>query len=292
MKKIIFVILLAVVTSYSQNFSIEGHRGAKGWLPENTIPSFIKALELGADTVELDVVISADKQVVVSHEPWFNYIISLDPKGNPITAEKQKEHNIYKMKYAEVKKYDVGSLGHKDFPNQQKMKVSKPLLKDVFKAVSQYAKKHNLKNYRFNIEIKSENNGDNIYQPIPSIFAKLVYDEVIKNKMQDHAIIQSFDVRQLQELKNYPVKLPLALLVGNKDGIEKNIANLGFQPDTYSPHFSLVDENLVIYCQEKNIKLVPWTVNELADLEKMKKFKLDGIISDYPDRVVKVFKGN
>ena len=109
------------------------------------------------------------------------------------------------MKYAEVKKYDVGSLGHKDFPNQQKMKVHKPLLKDVFKAISQYARKQGLKNYRFNIEIKSEINGDNAFQPVPSVFTKLVYDEVIKNKMQNHVIIQSFDVRQLQELKKYPI---------------------------------------------------------------------------------------
>ena len=86
--------------------------------------------------------------------------------------------------------------------------------------------------------------------------------------------------------------MPLALLVSNKDGIAKNLERLGFQPDTYSPHFSLVNAELVEYCQKNKIKLVPWTVNELADLEKMKQFKLDGIISDYPDRVVKIFKEN
>lgn len=108
--------------------------------------------------------------------------------------------------------------------------------------------------------------------------------------MQNNVIVQSFDVRPLQELHKMPVKLPIALLVGNKDGIEKSIARLGFNPDTYSPHFSLVDEATVKYCRERNIKIVPWTVNEIADLEKMKKFDLDGIITDYPDRAVKIFR--
>ena len=118
----------------------------------------------------------------------------------------------------------------------------------------------------------------------------MIYDEVLANKMKNNVIIQSFDVRPLQELRKLPVKLPLALLVMNKDGIEKNLANLGFQPDAYSPHFSLVDAATVAYCRERKMKIVPWTVNEIADLERMKTFDLDGIITDYPDRAVKVFR--
>ena len=74
------------------------------------------------------------------------------------------------------------------------------------------------------------------------------------------------------------------------DGIEKSVEKLGFIPDTYSPHFSLVDQATVEYCREKKIKLVPWTVNDIADLEKMKRFPIDGIITDFPDRAVKVFR--
>ncbi len=84
--------------------------------------------------------------------------------------------------------------------------------------------------------------------------------------------------------------MPLVLLVENKDGIEKNIEKLGFQPDVYSPHFSLVDELTVKYCREKKIKIIPWSVNETADMERMKKLALDGIITDYPDRAIKVFR--
>ncbi len=103
-------------------------------------------------------------------------------------------------------------------------------------------------------------------------------------------IIQSFDVRPLQELRKMPKKLPLALLVSNKDGIEANLAKLGFQPDVYSPHFSLIDDALVKFTREKNLPVIPWTINEIADMERMKKFNLAGIITDYPDRAVKVFR--
>lgn len=294
MKKLLVLIILAFASGAfaqtTRTTEIEGHRGARGYVPENTIPSFIKALEQGADTLELDVVISKDGKIVVSHEPYFSSIISLDKNGQPIPKEKEKEHNIYKMNYSEVKLYDVGSLGNKDFPEQVKTKVYKPLLKDVFSAVQKYARKNKLKNFRFNIEIKSNEAGDNVFHPTPNVFAKMIYEEILKNKMEKNVIVQSFDVRPLQELQKFSVKLPLALLVSNKDGIEKNIEKLGFQPDSYSPHFSLVDEATVKYCREHNIKIVPWTVNEIADLERMKTFDLDGIITDYPDRAVKVFK--
>lgn len=294
MKKIFllgyFLLALNVFSQTPANFSIEGHRGTRGWVPENTIPSFLKAIELGADTLELDVVISRDNKIVVSHDHWFSSIISLDKNGQPIPADKQKEHNLYKMDYAEIKLYDVGSLGNKDFPEQQKMKVYKPLLKDVFKEVNSYLKKNHLKPVRYNIEIKSAPEGDNVYHPVPGVFAKMVYDEIFAAKMEKYVIVQSFDVRPLQELNKMPKKLPLALLVGNKDGIEKNLEKLGFQPDTYSPHYGLVDAKTVEFCKQKGLKIVPWTVNDPADLEKMKAFNLDGIITDYPDRAVKVFK--
>lgn len=289
MKNILCILLLCAIGTLAQSFSIEGHRGARGYVPENTIPSFIKALEQGADTIELDVVISQDNKIVVSHEPWFSHIISTKPDGTTISAKEEKDFNIFKMKYSEVKKFDVGIIGNKDFPQQVKMKVYKPLLSDVFKAIKEYAKKNKLKPVRVNVEIKSNPAWDNVFTPTPQVFAKMVYEEILKHKMQNSVIVQSFDVRQLQELRKMPVKLPLALLVGNKDGIEKNIQLLGFIPDTYSPHFGLVDDFTVNYCQQKGMKIVPWTVNEIADLEKMKKFKLDGIITDFPDRAVKVF---
>ncbi len=281
---------LNIFSQTSANFDIQGHRGSRGWLPENTIPSFLKAIELGSDTLELDVVISEDNKIVVSHEPWFSHKISLDSLGNAIAESKEKDFNIFKLNYSEIKKFDVGSIGNVDFPSQQKMKVYKPLLREVFSEVNKYIKKNKLKPVRFNIEIKSTPQGDNIFHPIPSEFAKKIYDEIIKYKMQNRVIVQSFDVRPLQELKKLQVKIDLALLVSNKNGVEKNLETLSFTPTTYSPHFSLVTQELVEYCHKNGMKIIPWTVNELSDFEKMKSFQLDGIITDYPDRAVKTYR--
>lgn len=296
MKKTLLLIclLLLAASSFlaqtSPEFDIQGHRGARGLIPENTIPSFLKALEYGVNTLELDLAVSRDNKLVVSHEPWFASVISLDPQGRPIPADRQKQHNIYKMNYSQIKRYDVGSLGHKDFPEQRKMKARKPLLSEVFRAVGAYLRKNNLPPVRYNIEIKSTTEGDGTFHPAPDVFAKLVYDEIRAHKLENFATVQSFDPRPLQALRKLPVKLTLALLVMNKDGAEKNIERLGFTPEIYSPHFSLVDEALVRYCREKGMKIIPWTINETSDMEKMKKFNLDGIITDYPDRAVKIFR--
>ena len=289
---LLFFSLFISLAVFSQNsdFDIQGHRGCRGLMPENSIPAFLKALELGVNTLELDTVISRDNKIVVSHDPYFSAEISLDKNGNQIPLEKQTDHKIFQMDYAEIKLFDVGSLGNKRFPEQQKIKVYKPLLSEVFKETQKYIKLHKLKPVMYNIETKSAPAGDNVLQPVPAVFAKLLYDEIIKNKMQKYVTIQSFDVRTLQEFKKFKVKLPLVLLVENKDGIEKNIERLGFQPDIYSPNYLLVDEATVRFCHSKGIKIIPWTVNEFADLERMKKLNLDGIISDYPNRAIQVFR--
>jgi glycerophosphoryl diester phosphodiesterase len=290
---LLFLILSFAINAIPQTVrfvSIEGHRGARGYLPENTIPSFKLAIDQGSDTIELDVVVTKDKKVIVSHEPWFSSVISLDPQGKKIAKESEREHNIYKLTFAETKKYDVGSIGNAGFPEQKPIKVNKPLLTEVFKEIEKYTKAKKISPVRYNVEIKSNPEGDGTFQPPPAEFAALVMADIAKYKLQDRVIIQSFDVRPLQELKKSYPKATLALLVGNPEGPEKNLEKLGFIPDTYSPHFSLVNEALVKFVREKGMKIVPWTINEVADLERMKTFDLDGIITDYPDRAVKVFR--
>ncbi len=259
-------------------------------MPENTVPAFVRALELGVDTLEMDVVVSRDRQVVVSHEPYFSAAISLDKNGRPIPAQKETETNLFKMDYSQIKRFDVGSLGNPKFPQQRKMKVHKPLLREVFAQTQKTIRGRKLKPVMYNIETKSTPQGDDLFHPKPDVFARLLYDEIIRNKMQKHVTIQSFDVRTLQEFRKFPIRLPLVLLVANPDGIEKNIEKLGFVPDGYSPNYLLVDEETVKFCRERGIKIIPWTVNEIVDLERMKAFNLDGIITDYPDRAIKVFR--
>lgn len=291
--KSIAALLIFASAAFAQvkGVSIEGHRGARGHVPENTIPSFIKAIEQGSDTIELDVVITKDKKVIVSHEPWFSYFISTAPDGSAITKENEKQHNIYAMTYAETKKYDVGSRGNVQFPQQLPMKIHKPLLSEVFVALDKYTKSKKLPLIRYNIEIKSNAAGDGTTHPAPPEFVSLVMAEMLKYKMTNRAKIQSFDVRPLQEIKKRWPKQELALLVGTKEPIETSIERLGFKPESFSPHFSLIDQSILDYVKANKIKLVPWTVNEIADLEKMKAYPIDGIITDYPDRAVKVFRG-
>jgi glycerophosphoryl diester phosphodiesterase len=108
-------------------FDLQGHRGCRGLMPENTIPAMLKAIDLGVTTLEMDVVITKDNKVVVSHEPWMEKEITTKPDGSFInTTVESMEFNIYKMNYDEVVKYDVGMKPHPRFPNQQKMKVVKP----------------------------------------------------------------------------------------------------------------------------------------------------------------------
>ncbi len=105
------------------DFDIEAHRGGRGLYPENTIIAMKNAIDLGVNTLEMDAVISKDKQVVLSQEPYFNNEISLLPNGKSISLKDQKTYNIYKMDYNEVKKFDVGSKVHNRFPGQVKFKT-------------------------------------------------------------------------------------------------------------------------------------------------------------------------
>lgn len=270
--------------------SIEGHRGARGYLPENTIPSFKLALEQGADTLELDVVITKDRKVLLSHEPWFSAAISTGPDGKRIAKDKERDHNIFKLTYDETLGYDVGSLGNPAFPEQKAMPASKPLLSDVFAAIERITKEKAIAPPRYNIEIKSTAEGDGVFHPAPGEFADLVVKEIERAGLTDRTIIQSFDVRPLQHIKkNFPA-MQVALLVGGDEDPVKKLALLGFTPATLSPHFSLVSEKLIALCRKKGMKLVPWTVNRIEDLERISKFDIDGIITDYPDRAVLIFR--
>jgi glycerophosphoryl diester phosphodiesterase len=282
--------LLISINAMNQNttIDIQGHRGARGLLPENTIPAFIKAVELGVHTVELDVVITKDKQVLVSHEPYMSAQICSNPDGSEIKNEKQL--NIYEMTYEEVKQFDCGSKFHPKFAEQQKIKVHKPLLSEAIDAIEAYIARNNLPKVAYNIEIKSTESGSGIYHPQPEEFAQLVVDLVKKKEISDRTIIQSFDVRSIQAVRKIAPEIKISLLVANIKGVDKNIDLLGFTPEYYSPHFKLINKKAVKKLHEKNIKIAVWTVNEVLDIQKMIDLGVDAIITDYPDRALKVLQ--
>lgn len=271
-----------------KQLDIQGHRGCRGLMPENTIPAFLKAVDIGVTTLELDVVVSKDSQLVVSHEPYLSPVICTGLEGENFDDE--KKYNLYQMTYEEISRCDCGSKGNPKYPEQQKMKVSKPLLTAVIDTIESYIKEKKLRPIYYNIETKSAQETDNIAHPAPAEFVSLLYNVLKAKSILDRTTVQSFDIRTLQAIKKMDNNLSLALLVAEKPYFEQNIKELGFKPAIYSPYHVLVTDTLVKYCKEEGIKLIPWTVNDYETMLKLKKQGVDGIITDYPDRAMKLLE--
>ena len=291
--KLPYLLFFSLLSSYimaQSNFDIEGHRGCRGLYPENTIPAFINAVKLGVNTLEMDIIVSKDGQLVISHDPFMNDVICSNPDGSPVTTEQAEKLKIYSLTYEEIKKYDCGMRLNPKFPDQEKMKVYKPRLVDVIDTVEKYVKEHNLPPVHYNIETKSTVKGDDIFHPKPEIFTKLFYDVIKSKGVIDKCILQSFDVRTLQAMHSIDPTVTTALLVENLDGLDKNLKTLGFYPTIYSPYYLLVNKKLVTKCHSLGIKVLPWTVNDEKKMVALKKEGVDGLISDYPDRLIKVLR--
>lgn len=293
MRNLLFLLVLwsfmaeAQSTVYLPKFDVQGHRGCRGLRPENTIPAFLLALDSGVTTLEMDVVITRDRQVVVSHEPWMSGSICRDPEGKEIANKDSLRHNIFRLTYAEVQAYDCGSKGNERFPEQMKMPAYKPLLRDVIVAVENHIKNHTRYEVDYNIEIKSDPRGDDIFHPKPEEFSKLVYDLLDAYLPLNRVVIQSFDFRVLKYWHaTYPT-IRLAALVENKKGMEANLKSLGFTPSVYSPHYSFVTPEVVKRSRELKMRLIPWTVNDEREMLSLKGMGVDGFITDYPDRAAK-----
>lgn len=274
--------------NYIQQNSIEvhGHRGDRGSYPENTIRSFYSAIEKGVDVIELDVVISRDNKVVVSHEPYMHSLYMLDIKGDSIPEVDQKKYNFYKMPYDSIRKFDAGSKGNKLFPDQKAIASYKPLLGELIDSVETFIHKHNYHRVKYNIELKSGKSQYGKFQPFPEKFLDLVMAVVSEKEINKFSNIQSFDTRILNYLnKAYP-EMEVGYLVSGV-GIPRQLAKLDFKPDNYNPYFSLVkSEAFVDSVKTLDMKLIPWTVNTEEDITRMIELDVDGIITDYPERVI------
>ncbi len=284
-----FLLLLFLnAAAQKQKFDVQGKAGARGIMPENTIKGMLKALDLGVTTLEMDAVISKDKQVVLSQEPYFNNEISLQPNGKPITLKEQKNFNIYKMNYDEIKKFDVGSKVHSRFPGQMKFKAYKPLLAETIDEVEAYVKANKLAKPVYSIETKTIKNGDNEFHPEPAEFVDLLMDVIIAKKLTKRVIIESFDMRTLQYLHEKYPKIQTSLLIDEKEPFEDYISKLGFKPTIYSPYSVLVGKGLVDRCHDMGIKIIPWTVNTVKEIKYFMSLGVDGVITDYPNLISQI----
>jgi len=266
---------------------LQGHRGARGLLPENSIPAFLHALDLGVTTLEMDVAINAQGHVVVSHEPWMSARICSHSNGREVTEEEERTLRIYAMSDEEVAAFDCGSRGHPDHPSQQALPVSKPLLSDVFSAVASHAEATE-RNARFgqvlyNIEIKSLPEGDRIFHPEVMEFASALYRVVEQYDLVEQTTIQSFDPRALEAMHEIDPQIAISLLVENQDGLQQNLARISFLPQIYSPDYQLLDQAEIDAAHTQGILVIPWTVNDEITIRELVEMGVDGLITDYPD---------
>jgi glycerophosphoryl diester phosphodiesterase len=265
-------------------FDKQGHRGSRGLMPENTIAAMYRGIDEDVNTLELDLHISKDKKVVVSHDPYFNELITTTPEGKFLSKEESRDRLLFSMNYDSIKKYDVGLKLHPDFLQQKKLAVYKPLFVALIDSSEIYAKQKS-RIIHYNVEIKSKANTDNINHPAVPEFVELVVKDLNEKKITSRTVIQSFDMRPLQYLHAHYPNIKTSLLLEAKDNgaIHDLIQQLGFVPTIISPNFALATKEFIDDCHKLNIRVIPWTVNTLEEMKRLKALGVDGIISDYPN---------
>ena len=296
----------ALLASCATQFDLQGHRGARGLAPENTLPAFASALSLGVTTLELDVGITRDEVIVVSHDPYLNPDIARW-NGAWLAA---KGPTIRSLEFRELQRYDVGRINPesryaKTQPEQQPVDGTRiPRLADVFAL----AQRSGNRDIRFNIETKVSPLSPADTLP-PDVFTDRLVTMIYANGMQRQVTIQSFDWRTLQRTQQIAPEIPTVYLTAQQNFLD-NIAagkaegspwTAGIQArdhggsvarmvksaggSVWSPFFRDVDQGKVDEAHALGLRVVVWTVNLPNDIAKMLDIGVDGIISDRPDIV-------
>ncbi|MCY4781285.1 glycerophosphodiester phosphodiesterase family protein [Sphingobacterium sp. UT-1RO-CII-1] len=267
------------------SFSYEGHRGARGLYPENTIGAMKMAIDLPkVTTLEMDCHITKDKRVVVYHDHYINPKFVRYNNGKDL-SNKDAKKLIYNYNYEELNQFDIGSKYYDAFPEQEKVKSSIALLSDLIEEAENYAQLRRSKPMFYNIETKSQEGKDHTHHPIPQDFVDLIMQVVIEKGIATRTVIQSFDKRTIQYLyKIYPqIKSSYLIDSDTKLTLKEIINDLGFKPYIISPHYKVVTKDFVKEAHQLGLKVIPWTVNDKNEIIRLKQLKVDGIISDYPN---------
>jgi glycerophosphoryl diester phosphodiesterase len=310
------VFLLGLLTGCATAPEIQGHRGARGLLPENTLPAFTRALEIGVDVLELDVGVTRDQVVVVSHDPCFNVDLVRGPDGEWVKPRAPNEKYglcLNALTVAEVEAHDVGRLRPgsdyaKRFAAQQPVDGTRvPTLDAAIAAAMARSGR-----VRFNIETKlSPMRRDETLAPEP--FVQAVLAVIRRHGVAHRVTLQSFDWRTLKVVQTLAPDIPTVYLsVQQKwedniraDAIEGSAWTAGLNAREFggsvprmvkaaggriwSPYFGDLTPAKVVEAHALGLKVVVWTVNEPKDIARMIDMKVDGILSDYPDRVRSVY---
>jgi glycerophosphoryl diester phosphodiesterase len=269
-------ILLNFFIGKSQNDKLEiyGHRGFRGSYPENSLIGFQKAIELGITGIELDVVVNKDKQLVISHEPFFQSSFCLDSSGNEIKNE--RIFNIYNLTQKEIASFDCGSKYYDKFPEQKKLKTTKPLFQELVSL-------NEINSTIILLEIKSTPSEYNYSQPEPSMYSDLILGELKKFTNKSNIRIMSFDKAILEQIHKKDSEYPLIYLTYMPKSVKSLLKELSFKPFALGMFYPTIRKKSAHYLHHRSIKLFAWTVNDLKWKNKLMKLNIDGIITDYPD---------
>ena len=293
MKRILLPLAIVAAVSCGTSapktpIDVQAHRGGAGLYPENTIPAMKNALDLGVNTLEFDLHVTSDMQVVVSHDPYFHERYSTRPDGSLVKKGDPKEY-IFTMPYDSVAKYDVG-LRHVDrWPSQEKVAAAKPLASELIDFTESYAKTP----VNYNIEIKSvDAEGEGTLWPDYRTFCDVCIPLLLSKNLGDRLIVQSFDVRALNYIHEKWPDVTLSYLTEFEEGgdIESLLERLNFVPQWWSPESHVVTRANVAWCHEHGIGVVPWTVDSKPEMKRMVKCGVDAIISNYPNRLIEVVR--
>jgi glycerophosphoryl diester phosphodiesterase len=283
-------------------FDLQGHRGARGLAPENTLAGFATALRIGVDTLELDLTITRDGVVVISHDPRLNPDLTRDAAGRWIPAPGPA---INTLTLAELQRYDVGRLlpgtGYaRRHPQQVPADGERvPTLAALFARVTAAGADH----VRFNLEIKQSPLEPDLTPP-PEAFAKAVLAVVHEHGMASRVSIQGFDWRSLQAVRALAPGIPLVALTVRQGFLDNlgdprwtgglTLADHGgsvprlvraLGATTWSPYHLELDAVSLAEARSLGLKVIPWTVNEPAQIESLLELGVDGLITDHPERV-------
>ena len=271
---IVLLVLMGAPLTAAPRILVHGHRGARAILPENTIPAFQYAIDLGVDVLEMDMAVTKDDVVVISHDPTLNPKICTGPSGG--------SRVIRELTLAELRRWDCGALKNPDYPRQKPVPGTRvPTLDEVFALAMQGS-------FQFNIETKIFKDQPQ-YTPDPDRFARLVVDAVQKHKLESRVIVQSFDFRTLVAVKQIAPSIRLSALYerGPREFVDiAREAGAGI----VSPQFRLVTPDQVRAAHEAGLEVVPWTANTRADWDKLIEARVDAIISDDPAELLNHLK--
>jgi glycerophosphoryl diester phosphodiesterase len=305
-----FLIAITLFATPGFAFDLEGHRGARGLLPENTLPAFAKAMDIGVTTLELDLCVTADGFLVVSHDLVLNPNHTRTDDGNWVT---DTDLAIRTLTVDEVQSYDVGRINPdsryaKKFPHQQPVDDARiPTLAQVFDLVRERHADH----VRFNIETKINPEKPDL-TVTPQTFAERLIEELKRHNMTDRSEVQSFDWRTLAEVQKLAPTIPTVYLSAQRSWLDNIRAGqpgpspwtAGIDVDDYggsvpkavkaaggkvwSPYWRDLTAESLKDAHDAGLTVVVWTVDDVADMEKLMDLGdggVDGIITDYPDRL-------